>query len=64
VVVDIVVSNGNGEPFTGLKQEDFEVLEDGKPQCVATLEEHSGTATNHIELASTSPFGELVVCKI
>ena len=29
MVVDIVVSNGKGEPFTGLKQEDFEVLEDG-----------------------------------
>ena len=55
VVVDIVVSNGKGDPVTGLKQKDFEVLEDGKPQGIATFEEHSGRAIKHIDLPPMPP---------
>ena len=38
VAVDIVATNGKGDPVTGLKQQDFEVLEDGKPQSITTFE--------------------------
>ena len=55
VVVDVVATNGKGDPITGLKQEDFEVLEDGKPQSIATFEEHSGTAISPIELPPMPP---------
>src|SRR3569623_99505 len=41
VLVDVVVSDKNGNPVKGLKQSDFTVLEDGKPQSVAYFEEHS-----------------------
>ena len=39
VVVDVVVSNGNREPVHDLKQQDFTVLEDGKPQTIVSFDE-------------------------
>jgi VWFA-related protein len=41
VVVDVVVTKGNGEPVHGLTREDFEAKEDGKPQTIDFFEEHS-----------------------
>ena len=41
VVVDIVVTKGRDEPVTGLRKEDFQVTEDGKPQPVDFFEEHA-----------------------
>lgn len=55
VAVDIVATNAKGDPITGLKQQDFEVLEDGKRQSIATFEEHSGTAISPIELPPMPP---------
>ena len=37
VRVDVIVSDKNGNPVGDLKQTDFEVLEDGKPQAVETF---------------------------
>jgi VWFA-related protein len=39
VLLDVVVTDG-GQAVSGLKASDFTVLEDGKPQIVASLEEH------------------------
>ncbi len=39
VLVDVVVSNGNGEAVHDLKQQDFTVLEDGKPQTIVGFDE-------------------------
>ena len=50
MVVDVVVTNGKGEPIPGLKKEDFEVLEDGKPQTVSVFEEHHGAPPTQIKL--------------
>ena len=50
VLVDVVVTNNKGEPVTGLKKEDFEVLEDGKPQSISTFEEHQGAPPTQIKL--------------
>ena len=41
VVVDLVVTDHKGVPVRGLKQSDFIVLEQGKPQTVSFFEEHS-----------------------
>jgi VWFA-related protein len=42
VLVDVVVTNGNGDPVTGLQKQQFQVFENGKPQELASFEEHSG----------------------
>ena len=55
VLVDVVVTNNKGEPVAGLKKEDFEVLEDGKPQSVSTFEEHKGAPPKQIKLPSMPP---------
>lgn len=44
VVVDVVVRD-HGQPVRGLKEEDFRVLEDGRPQNVVSFEEHRSTDT-------------------
>jgi len=40
VIVDVVVTNGGGDAVAGLPKQDFQVLEDGKPQTVNYFEEH------------------------
>ena len=40
VQVDVVVTDKAGNPITGLKQEDFTVFQDGKPQPVRAFEAH------------------------
>src|ERR1700722_14836033 len=55
VLVDVVVTNGKGEPITGLRKEDFEVLEDGKAQTVSTFEEHHGAPPTQITLPTLPP---------
>src|SRR5438876_408895 len=50
VLVDIVVTNGRGEPVTGLKGGDFQIFEDGKPQTIASFEEHKNEPPTPVEL--------------
>src|SRR5579859_2978432 len=50
VVLDVVVTNGKGEPAPGLHREDFQVTEDGKPQNISVFEEHTGSG--HLGQAS------------
>jgi VWFA-related protein len=46
VVVDVVASDGKGNPIPGLKAEDFTVLEDGKPQTISAFSfKQNGKAT-------------------
>ena len=40
VIVDVTVSDKNGNPVHNLKREDFTVLESGKPQAINAFEEH------------------------
>jgi VWFA-related protein len=55
VLLDVVVTNGKGEPVPGLRQEDFQVLEDGKPQKLLLFEEHKGAASIPVKLPPISP---------
>jgi VWFA-related protein len=41
VLVDVVVTKGNDEPVPALREQDFQVLEDGKPQSIDYFEEHT-----------------------
>ena len=44
VLVDVIVTDRDGKPVKGLKQEDFRVLEQSKPQSITYFEEHSAEA--------------------
>jgi VWFA-related protein len=55
VLVDVVVTNDKGDPVTGLEKKDFEVFEDGKPQTLATFEEHHGAEISQIQLPPLPP---------
>lgn len=44
VLVNIIATDSSGQPIHGLKQQDFTVLEDGKPQSLRAFEEHRGSA--------------------
>ena len=41
VLEDISVSDAHNNPVHGLKQDQFKIVEDGKPQVLRTFEEHS-----------------------
>jgi len=55
VVVDVVVTQGKGEPVIGLHKEDFEVSEDGKAQTISFFEEHTGGTVSPIPLPTMPP---------
>src|SRR5579859_1280844 len=55
VLVDVVVTSGKGDAVTGLHKEDFEVLEDGKPQTISTFEEHHGAPPTQIKMPALPP---------
>jgi len=55
VLVDVVVTNGKGDAVTGLHKQDFEVLEDGKPQNISTFEEHHGAPPTQVKLPPLPP---------
>jgi VWFA-related protein len=42
VLVDVVVTDKNSQPVTGLPEANFEILEDGQAQTVGSFDEHSG----------------------
>jgi VWFA-related protein len=44
VAVDVVVTKAGDEPVLGLTRQDFQILEDGKPQSIDLFEEHTGSA--------------------
>ncbi len=40
VIVDVVVSDANGKPVSGLSAGDFSIAEDGKPERVRSFDVH------------------------
>ncbi len=52
VRVDVIVSSHNGAPITNLTQNDFQVLEDGKPQTIQTFK------LIHLDGGASEPSGE------
>jgi VWFA-related protein len=54
VLVDVTVTDNKGQPVTGLQKDDFKILEEGKPQTIASFEEHKGVPPS--EAAEQSPF--------
>ena len=51
VVVDVVVSDAQGNPIHGLKPSDFSLLENNKPQTVKHFEEHTAVPASDLKIA-------------
>ena len=43
VLTDVTVTDRNGNPVRGLPESAFQILDNKKPQTIATFEEHAGT---------------------
>lgn len=55
VLVDVVVTDSKGSPVPALKEEEFQVLEDGKPQKISHFEEHKGAQPTQFKLPPMPP---------
>jgi VWFA-related protein len=55
VVVDVTVSDAQGNPVHNLQQPDFRVLENGDPQAVSHFEEHSRPPAAELAKAPAEP---------
>ena len=50
VLLDVVVTDSNGTPVSGLTESDFRVFEDNKQQKIASFQEHNGVAVAEADL--------------
>ena len=55
VLLDVIVTDSNGNPVTGLTQNDFRVFEDNKQQKIASFKEHDGAAITTADLPPMPP---------
>ena len=55
VLVDVVVTDSHGNPVPGLRQQDFKLTENGKPESVVFFEEHKGAEVVPIDLPKMPP---------
>ncbi|MGB0071407.1 MAG: VWA domain-containing protein, partial [Terracidiphilus sp.] len=56
VLLDVLATDANGHPVTGLKAADFAISEEGELQVIRRLDEHHGMSAAEMEkLASTPP---------
>jgi VWFA-related protein len=55
VLVDVLVTDRNGAPVKGLKQDAFTVNEQGKPQTISFFEEHTGVPGPPKEIPKLPP---------
>jgi VWFA-related protein len=55
VVVDVVVTDRQGQAVPGLRKEDFHVTEDGGPETVSSFEEHRAVAAKEMKLPPMPP---------
>jgi VWFA-related protein len=53
--LDVVVTDSKGKRVTGLTKDDFEVIEDGKPQTISNLSEIGRTANAVTETTQPAP---------
>jgi VWFA-related protein len=53
VLTDVTVTDKQGNPITGLTENDFRLLDNGKPQKLASFEEHRHQASQLTEASAT-----------
>ena len=55
VLVDVVVTQKKGQAASALRREDFQILEDGRPQTISFFEEHKTTEVAPSQSAPPPP---------
>ncbi len=55
VLIDVVVDNHKGEAIPNLRQEDFFIEEDGRPQTISAFDEHKRSASAPVSLPHLPP---------
>jgi len=55
VLVDVVVTDKSGHPVPGLTKDDFQMLEDGKPQTISFFEPNFGATSEAADAATPPP---------
>ena len=55
VVVDVVVTDKQGQSVPSLSKDDFHVFEEGSPQIVTSFEEHKGAAPSEVKWQPMPP---------
>ena len=54
-MVDVVVTDSHGDPVSGLRQQDFKLTENRRPESVVFFEEHKGSPVVPIEIPKMPP---------
>ena len=55
VLLDVIVADSNGNPVTGLTQNEFRIFEDNKQQKIASFKEHDGAPITTVDLPPMPP---------
>jgi VWFA-related protein len=55
VLTDVTVTDRKGNPIHGLSASAFQILDNGKPQDVASFEEHSGAPIEPVQPTAVTP---------
>jgi len=55
VLLDVTATDATGHPVTGLHSDDFAISENGKPQTIASFEEHQNQPGSPVEKRSPLP---------
>lgn len=55
VLTDVTVTDRNGIPIHGLNASAFQIMDNGKPQNLASFEEHSGPPVESVPANLTKP---------
>ncbi len=55
VLTDVTVTDRNGNPVRGLKQRDFQIFDDGRPEALKSFEEHIAGPSPAYDAATRPP---------
>ena len=64
MLTDVTVTDKQGNPITGLTENDFRLLDNGKPQKLASFEEHRQQALQLTEASVTPAASVTTTCGI
>ena len=64
VLTDVTVTDNHGNPVTGLKENEFRILDNGKPQKLESFEEHRQLRAKLAESSAPGAASAMTTCSI